>query len=887
MNGPRRLIRRRARGQSIPLIAIMIVVLVAMVGLSVDVGNTFQTERQAVSAANAASLAGMNSYLRRIGTTRNETIYRAIIDSLNSNGIEIAGAGANTRPAREKLQLEAFYLNSEGEPLASGGRITSNPGAVPANVAYIQVNLKGNVDTYFARVVNRNDLPVNATSYAGACPAGEGIYPIAIDNNLLEGNRFKNPGDVDGDGVVENNWREIRVGSQRYSAMRVEVKNGTPGGFSWLRWRDSVPGANSSPTLEQALTIPGTLLQGFEEAPWPDENVPDDYPEQPGTMNVGDWIYGSTGYRSNADDKLNIHRGEGTRMVLPIYDAVVGTGSNARYRLVDFGIFILNEHGQLPQGGAKYIDLTFIGRDTNQKVACSYSAAPDPSPTYNLLGEIQIRPEYGFQPNNRDPIQYVVVLDVSGSMSANFDGQCNQSRNGSGLWQCANGPEGPNGTIRATVTGTGPDYWWGNPNERRIKVAKDAIESLVRETNMPANSGYDPTRPEDQMAIVWFTSTVNQGNGNISRFGSSNFSSNVGSPTTSGTLLHTVRNAGNLGSDTYRTSGGTNGAAGLYRAALAYDSVPKRVTRDGRTWNYKRVVIFITDGVSNHFLNRSASNLHGGQSDRNSYLSSHTACYTSLVVEIASCQVTGNGTTGGGRTPRGVSVAEGMDRPITQAGQVSRQDLQANGAEVFVVALSNIPSTGLQDTIASFPSHYALADKLSVVDGRTNVQKIMEQIITKVEGAPCEPRSDAATGQEFRGNIPAAHFPANGVSLPDLGTTLVYPHVGNVSLRNIDNNVSYTIPILADPATGALTYRKNDIPKGNYRMSAYVFYKHPLDLPTAGARMYGNIFSADETNNSIVVAIGTAGSTSVGLGSDIKQDLQLKLTGDACGLPAE
>jgi len=106
------LVRRRKRGQSIPIIALMIVILIAMVGLSVDVGNTFSHEREAVSASNAASIAGMSAYMGRPAGTPDKSIYDSIVASLKSNGITPGDGTGGT------LQLNAYYLDSEGKRLA-------------------------------------------------------------------------------------------------------------------------------------------------------------------------------------------------------------------------------------------------------------------------------------------------------------------------------------------------------------------------------------------------------------------------------------------------------------------------------------------------------------------------------------------------------------------------------------------------------------------------------------------------------------------------------------------------------------------------------------------------------------------------------------------------
>ena len=139
---------KRVRGQSIPLLALMIVVLIGMVALSVDVGRTFSEERRAVAAANAASLSAMNTYIRRPAGTTNTVIYDSIVNSLRSNGIDLAN--------NPNIRMEAYYLNARGEPIEGGAQITRDGTVAPDNVAYIQVNLEGEVDTFFARVVNQN-----------------------------------------------------------------------------------------------------------------------------------------------------------------------------------------------------------------------------------------------------------------------------------------------------------------------------------------------------------------------------------------------------------------------------------------------------------------------------------------------------------------------------------------------------------------------------------------------------------------------------------------------------------------------------------------------------------------------------------------------------------
>src|SRR4029453_15872115 len=149
-----RLARTKASGQSIPIIAPMIVVLFGMVGLAVDVGNTYAQQRNTVRASNSAALAGMTTL---INGGSDDAVFKVISEWLKSNSIIVAKPGAV--PQSGERSLVANYLDASGNPIASCPNIGGCGGSVPQGVAYIRVNVGGKVDTYFARVVGRPDLP--------------------------------------------------------------------------------------------------------------------------------------------------------------------------------------------------------------------------------------------------------------------------------------------------------------------------------------------------------------------------------------------------------------------------------------------------------------------------------------------------------------------------------------------------------------------------------------------------------------------------------------------------------------------------------------------------------------------------------------------------------
>ncbi|WP_161569182.1 VWA domain-containing protein [Candidatus Oscillochloris fontis] len=841
MNTPRRqLLRRLARqrkpGQSIPIIALMILILVAMVGLSVDVGNTFSKERQAVSASNAAALAGMSAYMERSSSTLDTAIYQAIVKSLESNGI-IVGDGSNNT-----VEVTANYLDAQGELLA-GHPVVGSGGTAPNGATYIHVQLNGTVNTSFARVVGREDLPINAESHAGLCQVNSGVYPIGIENAYIGNGVFNDVG-------VTDRATEYKVLSNGLVQRRVYVRDGdnTPGQFGWLRWPEDKgelgQNAGSAGELAQSIKGDGNLDWGFDEAPWPsNETVPEGYPTNPHSLNAGDWVWGSSGWsNSNAlDTAIQQHIDNSTIMILPIYDRMVGQGDNASVRVVNFGSFIIVGRGR--DRNRPYFDMIYLGPPSRQYNVCSQM--PPPPEEINLLdlaGNVSFYPEYQIIPTMQKPIQYVVVLDASGSMSANFDGQCNNS---GGVKQCANGPAG---FPAVNVSNTGYDYWWTTESQRRIYVAKKALERLVTLTNMPGNPGYTNTRPSDQMAVVWFNEAVS----------SSNVQAFSNNPTT---LKNFIKKLNNVNGN-YRSAGGTNGAGGLYRASLLYQNAPKTVSFNGSNVEYKRVVLFLTDGVSNYFLNTSASDLKGPLSSYNTFKKNST-CYNlgSKAIESASCQTTEVGGTY-------KKDSKTYDRPITQMILTSQNNLRNStiNAEVFVIALSNIPATGLSTGIPSQSDYFFPAPSLQVAaDGTTNVDQIIDTINTKVETNECVVGASGSTSSI----ITESEFGSNPSGFS-------YPQVGLVTISNETN--SYTSPILAGD-NGALRYHFTAIPQGTYRLQAFMYYRHPLDPEGVSARMYGNLFSGGASAQDMTVYVTPDAVTT---SNRIELPLTLKLTGNVC-----
>jgi hypothetical protein len=455
-----------------------------------------------------------------------------------------------------------------------------------------------------------------------------------------------------------------------------------------------------------------------------------------------------------------------------------------------------------------------------------------------LAGSVRLRPEHRVIQMQRRPLQYVVVLDASGSMSANFAGQCNAGYSGSTstIRQCANGPDGS-----PPSSGGAGTYYWREPTERRIYVAKGAIERLINGLNMPGNPGYDPALPADQLAIVWFNHGAAASN--VSAFSSS-----------PSTLIAGLAGAGSYGNDPYRTNGGSNWAAGLYRTVLGFETAPTTVAYNGQTWAYERRALLITDGISNQFLDKADPYLNGGSSNKDTYPAGHT-CHVDNVLEIASCQITGDEIRGGG-------TYMGMDRPITQAVRVSEDDLQASGIEVYALSIGNVPSTGLSDGVASAPSAYYAAPTLELYpDGSTNVDQIIDGLPFRSETGTCT----AVVAPEWATTMAPE-------SQPEDVPGVAFPQVGVLQLEQIETGAIHTAPIVVDTAH-TMSYRVEGLPAGAYRLTSIVFYRGE-DQQTRG---YSLLETAGGPQPAITVEVSG--------GEQTVDALSLRLAGDVCAEP--
>jgi hypothetical protein len=794
----KRLVYSKQPGQSIPLIALIIVVLFGMVGLAVDVGNTYGEQRSAVRATEAATLSGMSTLLE---TNSDASVWLAIQNSLKSNGIEIAAYQEGVAQTSDNRLVKAQYLKSDGNTLCFVG---SCSGGNLGEAAYIQVNVDGFNSTYFAKVLGRDTLPVHAQAFAGKCAPSTNVFPIAVSSSFLDQSHFKAPSDPDEMayyGLYSDGYYTEKYQRRIYQSAAV----GSSGGFGYVRWK-SDNNSGSQPYTADGLTGDGNMDMGFEEAPWPAGtalgSAPAGYPIRPGALNASDsdWIYANTGVMNGLEPELNELIRLKTKMYLPIIDGEAGSGATASYHVQKLGAFLLVGYGNHPSKG-KYFDFVYI--DDVSAIACNLTNVIQTT-NLGLAGTVQIRPRHTIPPTAHQPVQYTIVLDTSGSMMWNFFGEAKTSSGT--VVQCGSSNDPAREADRAADAAACSSVpAWSPTSERRITVAKTALQNFI-----------NLLEPYDAMQIIGFSGRTNG-------VAASTTGWVYGNEPGKQTLKDATLIAGASLANPYTVSGGTPSATGLDEARKLIAASPDVSETDGR--EFKKVVIFLTDGVANYFKNQrnpqSGTKLFDWLND-----SSDNPTCRNLAGrnEIPSCQI--------GMT----NTSPSFERPITAMASVAREikNLNDGNTVIYVIALAGVPATGLSTDVAqqsTFP-YYSEAIQAS------QVQQIFDAINQNIEDPTCIP----AGGANWVGTVNSNRTITSASTRANFGLPADTSVYGYAYLKDQYGSTLQTSPITHQ--SGQLSYSFANVAPGTYKLEAFVGYLGE-DAPTPIARVYSSILLPD------------------------------------------
>jgi hypothetical protein len=447
------------------------------------------------------------------------------------------------------------------------------------------------------------------------------------------------------------------------------------------------------------------------------------------------------------------------------------------------GAFLLRSYNL--NGTKDYFDLVYIGKAN--KTACLSENINQGAKGLGLSGQVYVNPRWQepLQPNQ--PIAYNIVLDVSGSMSYDFNGYGTYS---GGDYMCES-PTNPNPSslpYNNSCNG-GVNAAWKTQSQRRVYVAKNAIYKFIN------NMG-----KYDMMRVVGF-STDQAGNA---------------APTPSwvvtsdqaakDALIAKVKCIGSYPLSTtctdtaaYKSSGGTPGPDALATAATMFQSSKGYTPTAGNGKPFRPVLIYLTDGVANVFQSSTVGGDDGVQNTARDICGSMTA--NQAINTADPCQL---GTTSTGKA-----------RPITAMINIANS-MKANYPDlaIYTIGLGPVPATGLP-RVATSPDMYFSASSGDVV------QPILDLIQAQVTGATCAPTG----GYSWLNTIDGSHAPT-GSPFSGLGTG-VY---GQVFIYEPGAAMpKYKLPIQLDQSIsvdGRLGYSiAGGVTPGNYEMEAYVGYR--------------------------------------------------------------
>lgn len=286
--------RGRCRGQTLVLFALFLPVLVlAGVVVALDGGNLFLQRRYAQNGADAAAMAGARALALR------QDVAGAI------SGILAQNPGVLTTSAVAQQQ----WLDGNGNVLGAVG------GSPPANAVGVEVTVTRQFTPFFGRVLGIGSFTVQARARAMApgvtTLTNAPIWPVAV-------------------------YEQSYNFDQTYTLFDTAME--APGNFGWL-----------SPSGEQgASTLGDWLRNGY--------NISQSSPIQvcgwggstptsctsSGELRIPAWMRGNSGISTGPIESAASTR-VGQMVTVLVYDKVVDTGSNARFRIKSLAEFLVTK----------------------------------------------------------------------------------------------------------------------------------------------------------------------------------------------------------------------------------------------------------------------------------------------------------------------------------------------------------------------------------------------------------------------------------------------------------------------------------------------------------------------------------------------------------------
>jgi hypothetical protein len=357
------------RGQTVVIVAIAIVVLLAFAGLAIDGGTAYLNRRRMQNAADAAALAGARELAAALcaGTTANATdaaVDAAVADYALRNGVDTAEDAV------------AHYVRFEGEAVVEfSPPVAVGSGAVPNGASGVIVTTTITRPTYFLGLIGQPVGPAqaSATAISGPPRIMGGLRPFGVPLQVMQ---QLSVGDC-----FTSSFKNCQ--SDQPENCPIFDDNGDVIGQhrNWLNlghvWHQ-----NESPTFPRASGGGGSAsdLQDWMANGWNGQLYADCLWSD--GCRAGDFVHAKPGSSSSAIGDVPIN----TLFFVPIYDLVP-----------EYGQIPAPKAAAVPQGGNYYYHIVgFAGVRVSPGGADQGSGTIRACVEQVILGEGQPSPNAGF-----------------------------------------------------------------------------------------------------------------------------------------------------------------------------------------------------------------------------------------------------------------------------------------------------------------------------------------------------------------------------------------------------------------------------------------------------------------------------------------------------------
>ena len=304
----------RQAGQSLVLIALMMMGFLAFLGLVIDGGATLVTRRRGQDAADSAAFAGARVLAMRPtnGITVEQQISNTIATFAYANRVSSS-------------DVTASFIDQSGNNIC---RLNNNCNGVPTSplATGVRVTTTLRFQPYFINIIIGNSqIPIQsiAAAQSGTPTASSDLMPVVVPWSPCPGQPY-----------TSTTCTQFTYGS----VVTLQGGQTTSGGFQWLTFND----CSGNGDVADYLSGRQLPLRPVVTDPT------DQYINTPDMPAPSPWVCGNTGFassnavRSALDDWLNpaLHP-SGAIWTVPVFNSFIGTGNSAKYHIVLFAEFQL------------------------------------------------------------------------------------------------------------------------------------------------------------------------------------------------------------------------------------------------------------------------------------------------------------------------------------------------------------------------------------------------------------------------------------------------------------------------------------------------------------------------------------------------------------------